>query len=588
MTKRPILQSIIRYLLAGAAVLFLSLLILTGLAYYLAVSDQERAPELVEQALGEQLGGTATFEHYRFRYLEHFPFISLSLEGVSLRDPCFEEHGRELLYIGKASVQFRPWKLLRREFEVRSLSIDSARIQLYRSADGYFNAGFLEADSLAALRDSSSTLFSIDKIKINGLAFEWEDSLMGKQHRFSLGQARLLIDQRESWIGLQLRGECFFEGLVFKAENGPFLRQQAARLDLRAEFGRPPGLFRLLPSTLKLATNTLALQGYIRNGAPPHIRLEVSSEGILLEDARKLLADNLQEGLQGYSISQPLRVDFALDGPLIPGRPQPLQVDFSTSHATLSTTSIRITDVQLSGRYRNNCDTTGPISPHTDCLDMELLSGRFRDTFPVRLTYHAEDMQAPLVRVKGQVKAPLVHLNSYLPPGQFHFLRGFASVQFSLTGKTRGGANPAVPEDGFRLTGQASIRDAALLYLPGELRLNGLEANLKFDEKGLHVEYARMSLHDEPVELRGWVFDFTPFLLNSTHHLRAELDVDAPQLDFDDFIRPPGAARPSARISTHGRSLCRHGVARHRPCRLSSSWSGRIPSAGNKRLVQGR
>ena len=121
------LRSLLHYLLLAAGTLLLGLALLTGLAYYIAVSDQDRVPALVEEICRKNLGAEATFSHYRFQYLEHFPFLSLALEDVVLRDPCFSDHGRELLRIKEMNAVFRPWKMLRREFELKSVTLDTAR-----------------------------------------------------------------------------------------------------------------------------------------------------------------------------------------------------------------------------------------------------------------------------------------------------------------------------------------------------------------------------------------------------------------------------------------------------------------------------
>lgn len=537
--RRPVL----RFLFRGLALLFALLLILAGVVYYLAVSGQERAPALVEEAFREQFGATATFGRYHFEYFSHFPFLSMTLEDISLRDSLYDSHGRELLFIKRARLQFRPWKLLRRQFVARSLEVDSARIRLYRSADGYFNASFLNAGALPARSDSAGALFSLDKIKANSLSFEWQDALTGKHHRLELGPARLHARRRGGRVSLRLRGDCYFTGLVFKAENGPYLRRQGARLDLKAELGRQEGLFRLLPSTMAVGDDQFALEGHILRGAPPRIHLEISSEGLLLDDARPLLADNLRKALQPYSASHPLSLALLIDGPLEPGQ-QTIQLDFSCSSTSLAAGGIRFAGARLSGRYRNRCGNSGPITPHSDCLDVELASALFQGSIPMQLSYHAADMKSPAFRVEGQARARLEQLNTFLPAEQFRFLGGAARARFAAEGK----GSPAALLPGFRLGGTMAIREGVLEYVPGGVALREMEASLRFHDEGLHVEFARMSLKYEPIELQGWVFGLTPSAPGRASELRVELDVDARRLVFDDFLPIPGraASRPGA------------------------------------------
>ncbi|MCB0571857.1 MAG: hypothetical protein KDC66_18950 [Phaeodactylibacter sp.] len=521
-----------RYLLRGIAVLATLLLILTGVGYYLAASGQEQVPALVEEAFQEQFGAPVTVGAYRFDYLEHFPFLSLTLEDIQLQGSCDDGTGRSLFYAKAASLQFRPWKLLRRKFEARRLSVDSARLWLYRSPEGQFNAGFLDGRLGEAIADTSAALFPINKISINGLEVEWVDAQLGKRHHFGLSKARLSIRRHDKGLSLSLRGGCYIHGLVFKAANGPFLRQQAGLLEVKAELDK--GL-RLLPSSLRLGDKLLSFQGYFDRQEQPRMHLEIKCAGLLLGETRQLLADNLQRALEPYTISSPLQFVLSIDGPLAPGQ-QGIRVDFSARDALVAVNKLRFTEAVFSGNYRNHCDSTAPITPNGDCLDIEFSAARFRGSIPMRLSCHAEGLKAPIVQISGEAEFPLEQLNPYLPAERLRCLEGVAKARFTMQGQS----GPAL--SGLLLDGEARIEGGALEYLPGAVRAEGLDARLLFQGEHLQVEYARMSVNGGPIELKGWVYGFTPFLLNGRDTLLGELDVEARRLDFNGLLQTPAAS----------------------------------------------
>ncbi|MCB9287643.1 MAG: hypothetical protein H6560_10010 [Lewinellaceae bacterium] len=534
------IRTFLRYLLLAVGGIFMLVLLLTGLAYYIAVSNQERVPVIVGEAFRENFGAEATFGHYNFQYLEHFPFLSLSLGDVVMHDPCFEDHGRELLRIRKVSVVFRPWKLLHREFEIRSISIDSARIQLFRSKDGYFNAGFLEKDSIAFLRETpdTSTSFSISKVEASNLSFDFEDVLRSKRFRFDIRHARIGFSTRAH--RLRLRGDWFFHGLYFKMKNGPYFKERESRVDLRMEWGGSGGGFRLLPSTAVFGQDTLRLEGAIEVKDTNHIRLAISSPGILLENVRPLLADNVRHGLEDFQLSEQVATSVILDGPLLPGQPQPLDVTFRVDSTVLAGGALRFTGAALRGHYVNNCDATGPITPHSDCLDIELLSAKLFDTIEVSAKYHAEDMKAPVARVEGKLATSLTSLNGLLPPGQVRFLDGQVEASFTLSGRMD---NPLAASEGrpeIHLDGKGSIRRAALDYLPGGLRANGLKGDFSFDEKNLFFGNLHLQANGEPLRLQGAVYGLMANLLGKEGPMLARFDVKAGHLDFGSFLDAKG------------------------------------------------
>jgi len=541
------LRSLIHYLFLAGAGVFTVLALLAGAAYYLAVSDQERVPEIVDQVCRENFGAEASFSHYRFQYLDHFPFLSLALKDVVMRDSCFEGHGRELLRIGEFDIVFRPWKLLNGKFEVRSISLDKASVQLYRSPGGYFNAGFLDGGSPAFLSGLPDTgaLLSINKIQIRDLAFDFTDSLRSKHFRFEMQRSTIAFTQTDQGRMLHLRGDWLFHGLVFKFENGPYLRGQEARMGLHLEWSRSGGL-QLRPSTAVIGADTLHLEGTLERRDTSYIRLSVSSPGIRLENAMPLLADNLRKGLQPYTLDQPVPVAVLIEGALIAGQPQPMEVNFQVDNAALSTPSLRFTQASLRGRYHNRCDPSGPVTPHSDCLDIQLLSARLSGAISAEISYRAKDMKAPSVQVDGQFKASLADINGFLPAGQFRFLGGRGEAAFIYAGKP--GAFPGQGQD-MTLKGKARIRNATLDYPARGIRLDSIHADLSFDEQDLALESLRLDLNENPFRVQGRLNGFVSNFFGKKERLLASLEISTPCLDLGPFLSPqdkePVPAAPS-------------------------------------------
>ncbi len=525
------------YLAISVAISSLLLLFgVTGLAYYIAVSDQEQVPELVEETCREQFGVKATFSHYRFQYYEYFPFLSLSLRDVSLRDP--DTASVELLHVEELNVLFRPWKLLRRELVVKSFIADTIDIRMIRRADGSSNTDFLSRGRLGS--DGTSPLYSkksIQEFQINHLHFLLRDSLHGKHHDFVIRRSTFEFLEREGATEIRHRGTWQFNGLVFKPKNGPFLRNTAAEMDLHLALERDSEKVRLLPSTMNVDTNALAMQGVLELADTGRIRLEIASAGIRLETVRPWLANNLQQALAPYRLDEPVRTEIVIDGPLGRGMAQPIDLRFSARNANLATATLSFTEANLSGRYVNNCDSSGRITPHTDCLTFEQFSGKLFDRFPFQGAYHAQDLKNPMVSVTASASFSLGEAARYLPP-EIRVWRGRATVRFDYRGRPEELLDPAVRRPTMTLSGEANLQNTSLTYLPSHSILSGFEADLTFDESNLTIERASGAVDGEPFQLSGRFRSFVPLVLDKPASLRTYLRVEAPPLHLDRYLQP--------------------------------------------------
>ncbi len=545
MTIPKAFRSFLRYLSIGLVSLLGILVLFTGLVYYVAVSDQQRVPEIVEETCREQFGAEVTFSHYQFKYLDYFPFLSLSLEDVRLRDPArVDSIQHDLLRVKRLNVLFRPWKMLRKEFVVRSVFIEEAALKVFRSRDGYSNTAFLQTDSSMFFQESrdSNTLFSLDRVWIEDLSFDLTDSLRGKYHRFVMEETLINFRQTAKNNQLHITGGWLLRGLVFKEKNGPFFENRPAKADLNIAFNQDDKKIDLQPSRMVIDGIPFDLEGYLITGAPGYLALDIHNPALPFAATRELLAANLKRALGAYSMDQPLRMDFHLEGELKPNHPQAIKIDFYNEATTFATNTLRFTEATFEGRYFNNCDSAEVITPHTDCLTFEHFAGKLFDTIPVSMSYRAHDMKNPDIEVQGSTEVALSNLRPFLPTDQFRVNGGALEASFNFAGRPKDLVDSTIRKLHMQLNGRANLRDADITYLPNNLRLRGLNSQIEFDESDLRVQDFRFTLAGEPYTLNGKLNDLIPYLFEKDSRLWAYFDLRARQVKADQFFSGPGNA----------------------------------------------
>ncbi|NBC09620.1 MAG: AsmA family protein, partial [Bacteroidetes bacterium] len=542
-----------RYGLISLGTLLVVLLLLTAAVYYIAVSDQERVPAWVEDYSQEELGVQATFAHYRFQYFKHFPFLSLALEDVVVQAPDSVTTHTELLRIKEIDIVFRPWKLLQEQYELRSIRIDTARLQLYRNAEGQFNADALQLDSTGIDTDSSQLLnglFQLDAFDINGFYVDFLDSLRRKHHRLELLKTQVLLRTSDTARHVALKGNWKFHGLVFKMKNGPFFRQQRANVDLEFAFPFAEQQAILHPSTIELATDTLAISGYYHTEPPGFLRLDIQTDNLLLAEAKPLLANNLQEALTPYQIDRPLQVKLKIAGATPPGERQPIELDIEGKQLTLATNTLRFTTPKLQAHYRNDCDSSGTITPYTDCLRVALDSALLFDTIPVRdLVYFDENLQHPHATFSGRTEVALSKLNAYLPQEQIRLYDGWIEMAFQFAGQPNDLIDPAIKELRPQFSATGKIHRARGEHLPSRTRFEQGNFAFSLDPRKLYLHQANITVNEQKLRFKGPVYGLPALLFSKPSTPFAKLQLSAGNLQVDQLI-PSGSASAGAGFSS--------------------------------------
>ncbi len=540
MEKKTSIQKLFRFLLfLGAGLMLMGLLFLAGV-YAIAVSDQEEVPLLVEELVQEKTGADLKFAHYRFELLSTFPFLSMVLEDIIVQDPAFEDHHEKLVRIDKIAVKFRFWNLFRRELAVHSLLLDGGGVTLFRNADGsYFNADFLKGKEKKEKTDNSEKhpLFSLEHIRVKNFAFLFLDSLHSKSYHFDLVNTRVDFNESGAKERINLRGDWFFHGLTFKFKNGAYLKDKMAKVDWRLTWDHDSNRLDIGPADLNVDGENFVLSGYLGMGKPAYLKLIIDHPGIRLEAGRKVIADNIRNALCKFEIDQPIETRVVVEGPLITGRPAPVEVFFSTETAVVSAGKIEATETFFSGRFYN-CDPDGPVNPHSGCLSFDTLSTRLYDLIPVQGQVLLKDLVDPEADLVGKVNMPLEELNTLLPAGRIDLRDGDLELNLQYQGKLEAFSKPAALAELARIAGNLRLQDATLVYPPTGLRLNRLNADFRFNEEDLWINDLQVRLGESPLRIRGMVHDLLPFVLSSDRQLQASLDLKAGKLDIDQLFPP--------------------------------------------------
>ncbi len=533
------LKVFMRFVLWGVIGLVMLIGAIIGTYYYFVLGKQLDVPELVAEVVWQETGALAYFDDYHFGLGSDFPFISLKLDNVVLRDSAYADHGMELLRVKKLGVNFRPWKLLWGDLVIKSVEVDSAKVQLYRSAEGRLNLVRPKREDISVGGKESalpSTFFSIDMIKVNGLDFEFLDSLRRKDYHVDLGQTLIHFSSDRRADLIRLRGRWFFEGLTFKMDAGSFVTNRIADVDLLIGIDRETKQVRFHPSHLAIDSNDYAVEGTLTPGKPAYLRLLISGAAIDYKDALLMLNKKVRHGLRHFAVSSPVAFQMHLEGPMRPGRPLPLSLDFSFENADFSYKNTRFTETAVRGKFINDCDPSGIIDPHSGCLTLTSFAGKLAGVVPVTARAEIRDMEDLQLSGDARVETPLAEISGFLPPDKFQAHRGMALVDIHYEGKPSRIDRLTTDDFPDVLRGKLRIVDGELSFRDPDLQLSNIDAEMALDPRELRIGRLNLLINKDSFQLKGKVEEMIAFIVDPDRQLNAELDIWSSQVTVDHFL----------------------------------------------------
>ena len=517
----------------------LLLILLLTIAWHVLRTDHDYVIQKIRETGLEKWNADVKLEGYSLEFVKPYPFVALQLRGLSFAPVNNEEH--PVLKINKAQTQLNPWDLISGNFEASPFTLDSVWIHLYKDSTSRSNFDFKNENGekeASEPPDSLNINFSkLPPIQINYLDFYHQNNHRKKWQRAELSQLSIQAKQNEDqkWYA-RLWSDCYFEGLVFNEKEGGFLMNTYGKLDLNIAYSNPGQTIALMPSSLVIDQNRYALEGQFKRADPNQLQLEISNEGVTIQEVLPLLSHKINTALHRIKIDRPIRAKFSLNEALVRSKKGVIQVDFETDDAKIQFKEVLMTSATLSGYYSNDCDEDGIGNLANSCVTIHQLDGDISDVLPAKLKGVITDLRDPDVEASGIMNIDLPRLNALLEPkDKFTFTAGNALVNFQYKGQLINVLDSPFDEQNIQLTGDAVFDKITLETDIPNAPTPSLSGHMSFDENNTMVDDINLGWMGSNIQISGKLSNLPEFLFYDEQALRSDVSLHFDQLNLNNF-----------------------------------------------------
>ena len=516
------------------AVLIL-IIVLIGALFIITNFYKKEIADVLIKNLKTNFALTLKVDEVDVSLFRNFPHASVSLKDVYL-DNDLSPASEPLLKAANVTVSFDLKKLLKNEFEINSVLLEGAEINLVTNKDGSKNFQFKNNDTIPVAKTPGNLNFNIHNVDMKATTFDFTNLERNQHIGIDFIENTIELEKQNEGFDFLLKGNCKIEELLFKVQKGAFLKNTTAELNLKGVvFTNNRSCFIHDPSYIEIDHIKYAANAFIQLGEEKKLVLKLAANDVPYDKGVKLVNKKIAKTLSGFKLYKPINLKLLLVVNIGIKQDPIILVNINSSNNSLT--------------IGNNKDVYNHLSFKglVLSLDSSFTRGNEDNALIQFTAVKGNVYNVPFeasVKVKSFTDPHIAIAASFFIDAAKVKLK--ASNEFDLKGKCV--ANVRYSGSAHKLN-----KDE---FLESDMKLDAILAfkNFSYKEKGKPYVYTingKANLNNKDltfnrlilktdggnVTLNGKVDAFTPYVLGFDNHLKISLNAYADQFSLDPFIK---------------------------------------------------
>jgi hypothetical protein len=507
-------------------------IILSGIEFWIS-RNKEDIFRKVQEIVNDNLNGQINIEDVKFRPFEGKIGLNFTLYNVEITDSLIAAHHKPFLRSDRIQIAIDLKGIYKGKFVIKDLLFERGDLNLFVQKDGYTNLSIFRSEKQKKLKDNSEIkdgfVNQLGNIGFINFGIHFIDSTTHKSYGAKFHDTRIRITDTDSVLVGHLKGNAFFDGLVFKPEKGGFLVNQEINMNIVFGYDHKEKKLAVYPSYIvSNYRDRIDLKGGFDLAADslPAFHMQFKAKNIAVKNALPLLTERIHKQIDSIGIQTHVDTEVKMAGYLSPNMPR-VDVHFKTDTFQYVLPMGTFRHMIAEGVYTNQSDTTQVPSVINAGIKVPGIKG-FYETIPVRLDLDVRNLRFPRAKIKATLKADSTNLGGLLDPARYDFPKGRLTVDLGFEGSLKNFYNAKSDSFDGKLGGVIKINRVALNDHAKNIHLSNIDGQIVFDERALVFEDLKLSDGRNQMFLKGKVVDMVPYLFDSSKPLRALVNVNIP------------------------------------------------------------
>lgn len=531
---------IIRILIGTLA----TILLVWGAIYIYVKVNKEKLLARVSKMAQEKLKGELIIEDLGVNFLVNFPYITLRLEGVSLRDSLYKQHKKELIRAEKLFISAPTFQLLTGAIQPTKIVIEDGQVYLFVDSTGYSNRYITSRDES---KPKSAGKSLPEKIILKNMRLIMEDMPKHKLHDIFVRKLNCGIDESGKNRTFDTKLDAIVNSMAFNLDKGSYIKGKSIKGDFSMQYDTAQNLLTLKNVSLNIGGAPFKINAGFYFGTKKDFTLQLVAGRIDFQQIKSMVPQAMRVKLDSLDFAKPLSLIANIKGKTLYRDTPAVDLSFSTKNNALITP----------GGNFNNCSFNGAFSNHAVGVNHADENSGIRivglkadwETIPVSSdTIEIINLKYPVITCDIQSNTDLSKLDEAIGSEAFQFTKGEAHVKIRYHGPIGDSAKVSP-----YISGNFSFSNAEIQYIPRGIKLSDFNGDIIFDSSDIRLKQMKGKVQGSPITINAEIKNFFALMDVDPGKLELISNIYMPALDVQQFKSLLGQRSKASARKTKGR-----------------------------------
>lgn len=485
----------------------------------------------VNTKINENINGKFHVTDFHYKFLTGFPYFTLALNEVNIKDNKWQSHKHTLLRAKEIEARLNIWSLLHHEINIHKILINDAAIYIYKAENGYSNANIFKAKNKNPKNANEKPETTIDQVSLSDVHVIIDNHLGHKLFDFDVESLESKVDyDDENWqTNLYLKTK--INSLAFNTIHGSFAKEKVLDGKFNISYAQARQKIDINTKNLKIGSDTFDIAAFFNVGKSNSLFGINIGTDILWKNASHLLSGNISSKLNQFDLKKPIKVNCDIKGDLnVEGDPK-IVVQAAIRNNELTIPDGLFTDCSFKGIFTNTFKPEKESSDPNSAIILTNFKAKYSN-IPLNIAQAViNDLEKPIATGVVNSDFDISKLNGLMNEKILHFENGHAKAnlkfQFDIVD---------LYINKPRFTGNVDITDATFDYLPKSIHAEKTAVQLSFTEQALYIKKIAYKHKNNIIRIDGKIDNFLNLYYDAPEKMVVNWNIYCPNIDVKQFL----------------------------------------------------